>query len=258
MPLFVVRTSTRQIVSDLLVLMWPGISNMDNFILHIVVTEEKKSNDATCGTSVGLMRSTCSSSVSAESYLTDSLSLISGTTYSGSHESVFGCPGAAYESGLHEVPYVEHFDQIEQDYEYDPLPLEPVPAPPLPHQPLSHETDMYMKERGYRQDPQNNLFFKLPDSGSQPRYPGVCNNTMQPHYQTPQYAQQQQPQHLGQIRQTSYPPQKNDRKRKRVTASGNSTKPKQPRKSPKKTADPNKPKSKRGRKKGQRKCQILL
>ena len=222
---------------------------MDDFIL---VVTEKKSTDATCGTSVGPMRSTCSSSVSAESYLTDSLSLISGTTYSGSHESVFACPGAAYESGLHEVPCVEHFDQIEQDYEYDPLPLEPVPAPPLPHhhQPLSHETAEYLKEHGYHQDPQSGLFFKLPESGSQPRYPGVCNNTMQPHYQTPQYAQQQQ--------QPSYPPQKNDRKRKRATASGNSTKPKQPRKSPKKTADPNKPKSKRGRKKGQRKCQILL
>ena len=227
---------------------------MDDFFL--VLPEEKKSTDATCGTSVEPMRSSYSSSVSTESFVTDSLSLISGTTYSGSHESVFGCPGAAYESGPHEVPCVDNIEQMEQDYEYDPYLLEPVPAPPLP---LSHETVEFLKERGYRQDPQNNLFFKLPESGSQPRYPGVCNNSMPAHYQPHQYAQQQQQsQHLAQIRQTSYPSQKNDRKRKRVTASGNSTKPKQPRKSPKKTADPNKPKSKRGRKKGQCKCQILL
>ena len=202
------------------------------------------------------MRSSYSSSASTgESYLTDSMSLISGTTYSGSLES-FGCPGAVYESGPHEVPCVDHYEQIEQDYEYDPFPLESVPAPPLPRQPSSHETVEILKERGYRQDPRTSLFFELPESGSYRKCPGVC--PMPAHYQNPQYAQHQQPQQLSQIRQTSYPSQKNNRKRKPVTASGNSTKPKQPRKSPKKPVDPNKPKSKRGRKKGQRKCQILF
>ena len=226
---------------------------MDDFIL--VATEEKKSTDATCGTSEGFLRGSYSSSASTESsYVTDSLSLISGTTYSGSNESVFGCPGAAYESGLHEVPCVDHYEQVAQDYEYDPFPLELVP--PLPRQPSSDETLEYLKERGYSQDPRTSLFVELPESGSYRKCPGVC--PMPAHYQNPQYAQHQQPQQLSQIRQTSYPSQKSNRKRKPVTASGNSTKPKQPRKSPKKPVDPNKPKSKRGRKKGQRKCQILL